>query len=437
MAKKRQKSNKKTLSLTQGSLALKQELERSQLEDALGRIQDLESDIGRVLRHMHEKVQQFEYLYQFSRLLNSTLDPTVVREKALEATCMLLGCETASLLLVDPKTAELYWDTALGNPGLKLKESLRLPINDQSIAGWVAMNNESVIINDVEKDPRYFKRAKGKSNFKTNNMICVPLVNKERVVGVLQAINKLESPNRPKAKREWPEFYESDQKLLETLAHQVAIAIENAKLYSSLKKNFYDTVEALVEAIEKKDHYTGGHTKRVVHYSMSIAKYMNLTKEELERIRLGAILHDVGKIGIEDKILKKDSPLDPDEWKVMKRHPQLGYEIMMRVEGLRDVIGGMRFHHERFDGKGYPLGLKGEEIPLLARIIAVADTYDAMVSTRPYRKGLPTQKAYDEIVRYSGTQFDPTVVEAFKKAYTQEKMGKKSGAIKATLSNCD
>jgi HD-GYP domain-containing protein (c-di-GMP phosphodiesterase class II) len=188
--------------------------------------------------------------------------------------------------------------------------------------------------------------------------------------------------------------------------------------------------------MEKKDRYTGGHTKRVVHYSMCIAQFMNLNQEELERVRMGAILHDVGKIGIEDKILKKDAPLDTDEWKIMQTHPQLGYEIMSRVDGLKDVIGGMRYHHERWDGKGYPMGLKGEEIPLIARVISVADTYDAMVSTRPYRKGLPAQKAFDEIVRYSGTQFDPTVVDAFVKAFEGGKM-RGSLTKNPKLANCD
>jgi HD-GYP domain-containing protein (c-di-GMP phosphodiesterase class II) len=168
---------------------------------------------------------------------------------------------------------------------------------------------------------------------------------------------------------------------------------------------------------------------------MCISKYLQVSSEELEKIRLGAILHDVGKIGIEDKILKKNAPLDPEEWKVMQTHPELGYDIMRRVEGLRDVIGGMRYHHERWDGRGYPLGLKGEEIPLMARIISVADTYDAMVSTRPYRKGIEPKVAFDEILRHRGSQFDPLVVEAFIEAFEKEKMGKGSGG--STLSNCD
>jgi HD-GYP domain-containing protein (c-di-GMP phosphodiesterase class II) len=162
---------------------------------------------------------------------------------------------------------------------------------------------------------------------------------------------------------------------------------------------------------------------------------MSLSTQELETLRWGAVLHDIGKIGVEDKILKKQAPLEEDEWKVMQRHPEFGFDIMNRVEGFEGVIDGMHFHHERWDGKGYPNGLKGEQIPWVARIISVADTYDAMVSTRPYRKGLDPKFAHDEIVKHSGTQFAPEVVEAFKQAFQKEKMGKGSGG--STLSNCD
>ena len=410
--------------------------ETPEVVEALGRIRGLESEIAHVLREMQEKVRQLELMNDFAGLMNSTLDPALVREKALEATCQLLRCQTASLLLVDPLKGEIFWETALGDEGQALKKSVRLPIDDRSIAGFVAMSGECVILNDVQRDPRHFKRnTPSADGFVSRTMICVPLTAKGRILGVLQALNKLPSvPERPSL-HEWPDFYEEDRKLLETLGHQVAIAIENAKLYSDIKKSFYDTVEALAEAIEKKDHYTGGHTKRVVYYSACIAKYMDVTPEQLERIRLGAILHDIGKIGIEDKILKKEAPLTPEEWKVMQQHPEIGGDILDRVDSLKDVVGAMKYHHERWDGKGYPLGLKGEEIPLVARVVSVADTYDAMVSTRPYRKGLDPKLAFDEIMKHRGSQFDPSIVDAFSEAFKNEKMGKGSGGSR--LNNCD
>ena len=270
------------------------------------------------------------------------------------------------------------------------------------------------------KEKRHFKKADQKNQFLTRNMVCVPVEAKGKLLGVLQALNRFNGP-----------FSEADLRLLETLANQVAIAVENSLLYQNLKNQFYETVFALATAIDAKDRYTGGHTKRVALFSELIAKYMDLSKEEVEEVRLGAVLHDVGKIGIDDKVLKKDSPLEKDEWEHMKQHPDLGYKILAHVKSLKTITDGMRYHHERPDGNGYPLGLKGEEIPRIASIISVADTFDAMTSNRPYRKGLEYEVAFDEIVKNSGTQFDQKVVDAFIKAFKMERMGKKKLKDKA------
>lgn len=415
-----QRKKTQTTNTDQAKTKLENQQDHFVISEVLGRMRGLEDEMASVLKEMEEKVEQLEQLNGFSSLLNSTLDEAIVREKALEATCRLLKCETASLYLVDPQKAELYWETALGSAGKELQKTVRLPIDDRSIAGYVAMYGESVILNDVEGDPRHFKANRSNSDFKTKTMICVPLKAKDRTIGVLQALNKLQTiPPRP-SRHSWPDFYESDKRILENLGHQVATAIENSQLYTNIKKNFFETCEALAEAIEKKDRYTGGHTKRVVHYSLCIAQKMQLSAEQLERLRLSAILHDVGKIGIEDLILKKAAALTPEEWTIMRSHPEFGYEIMGRVEGLRDVIGGVRYHHERWDGTGYPLGLKGEEIPLLARIISVADTYDAMTSTRPYRNGLAHEVACAEIFKYKNSQFDPEIVDSFVEVFAKE-----------------
>lgn len=406
---------------------------------SLEQVRGLEARMAEVLREMEEKVFQLETLNSFSSLMNSSLDPAIVREKAMEATCQLLRCQTASLLVANFEAQELQFETVINPEGRALKKQLRLPLDESSIAGWVALHGKSLVLDDVQSDPRHQKRANA-SGFKTQTMVCVPLRTQGKVVGVLQAINKVARVDRADnhQRQKTTLFDEADLRLLETLGHQVSIAMENARLYRQVKKGFFETCEALAEAIEKKDRYTGGHTKRVVHYSMCIAKYLKLTPTQLENLRLSAILHDVGKIGIEDKILKKESQLSPDEWKVMLQHPDLGYDILKRVEGLEEVIGGMRHHHERWDGKGYPLALKGPAIPLMARIIAVADTFDAMVSTRPYRKGLDPLFAHGEIVKHSGTQFDPTVVEAFELAFQNEKMGRGSGGSRSSrISNCD
>ncbi len=391
---------------------------KARLKELQVEILALQQEIRRVTVLTQRKVQQLEELSRFSGLLNSSLDLREVEQRALEATCRLLSCETASVLLIDFERAELFWHTALGQAGKILVETARLPIDDRSVAGRVAMSGERVVVADAERDPRHFARSgELTGGFKTRNLIAVPLYARGRVVGVLEAINK-----RPVGAGFEPE----DADLLESLGHQVAIALDNSRLYQDLRGSFYDTVEALAESIEKKDSYTGGHTKRVVHFALCIAKYLPLNQEQVERLRLGALLHDVGKIGIDDSILRKAAPLDEAEWKVMKRHPELGHSILGRVESLKDVLGAMRFHHERWDGKGYPLGLRGEEIPFMARIVAVADAYDAMVSTRPYRKGMDPGAARDEIVQNRGTQFDPRVVDAFCQAFENEKMGQRT-----------
>jgi HD-GYP domain-containing protein (c-di-GMP phosphodiesterase class II) len=233
-------------------------------------------------------------------------------------------------------------------------------------------------------------------------MICVPLKSKEKVIGVLQVINK-----------KYDFFDEEDKEALIALANQVAIAIENADLYQEVKEAFYCTAMALAEAIEKRDPYTGGHTKRVMDYSITIGKAMGLSKRELENLELAAILHDVGKIGVKDDILLKRGRLSPEELEEMIRHTKYGAEILNHLRHLRDVALGVKGHHERFDGKGYPDSLSGEEIPLIARIIAVADSFDAMTSDRPYRKAVDLERAFEELKNNMGTQFDRKVVEAF------------------------
>ena len=353
---------------------------------------------------LDRSVKQFTTLAEVGTLLNSTLDQNVVRKMAMEAITRLMHAEVGSLLLVDDENKELYFEVALGDKGERVKE-IRLKIGE-GIAGWVAEHGKPLLLQDVRKDPRFYKSADQKTEFVTRDMVCVPVKVKDKVIGVLQAINRAEGV-----------FTEDDVELFQLFSNQVAIALDNARLYEEIRETFFATAEALAEAIEKRDPYTGGHTKRVVNYCLVAAKYLNLTPEELEILKLSAILHDVGKIGVEDRILRKPGNLDDEEAKIMKMHPLLGAEIMRHIRQLKDLIPGMLHHHERPDGKGYPEGLKGMDIPIVARIISAADTYDAMTTNRPYRKGLSHQTAIDEIKKEAGAQFDKEVAEAFVKAF--------------------
>lgn len=182
---------------------------------------------------------------------------------------------------------------------------------------------------------------------------------------------------------------------------------------TELERNYESTLEALVTALDAREHETGNHSKRVAQYTMLLSDSLGVPKSDRLDIFRGAYLHDIGKIGVSDIILLKPGKLTPEEWEDMKQHPLIGQTILKQVGFLGGAVRMVYSHHERFDGKGYPRGLKGEEIPLAARIFAVVDALDTMTTNRPYRKALPYEQAKDEILRCSGTQFDPRIVEAF------------------------
>jgi hypothetical protein len=211
------------------------------------------------------------------------------------------------------------------------------------------------------------------------------------------------------------DFGTPEIRLLRSLAAQLGLAIVNADLYEDLKGFLVNTVRTLVSAIDAKDSYTAGHSERVNVVSMLLGNEMGLELRELEALYWGSLLHDVGKIGMPESILNKVGPLDDSEIDIVKQHPQRGWEMLHAIERLRHAAEGVRHHHERWDGAGYPAGLTGERIPLIARILAVADTFDAIVSNRSYRKGRSAAQALEVIESASGSQFDPDVVAALER----------------------
>ncbi len=394
----------------------------------------------------HALIDMQAKLYELSKMLNSNLDTKAVVRGAMEAIVSLVNAEVGSLLLVDKEKKELFFEVALGDSEKTLKE-IRLKFG-QGIAGWVAQEKKPIIVNDTSKDERFYKKADEKTGFITRNILCVPVLSRNEVIGVMQALNKKEGVFTPFDKTAGPEmspqpeanagtkpqntqtagknsyrtgFSKRDLKLLTSLTDQVAIALENASLHEELKRTFVEVVESLAEAIEKRDPYTGGHTKRVVQYSLMIADEIHLDGEERDRLKMGALLHDVGKIGIDDSVLRKPAKLDEIEFEKMKAHPSIGADILGKIPQIKNIIPGILHHHEWYNGKGYPDGLSGSTLPEIARIISIADTYDAMTTDRPYRKGLTHDFAIAELKKFSGTQFDPRFVDAFIKAFEKHK----------------
>jgi len=357
------------------------------------------------LSRIEERVERLGLLSKLGQVLNSTLDHKEVRRRAIEAATRLMKAEVGSLLLLDEEKGQLFFEVALGDREEDIKKcTLNL---GEGIAGWVAKYAQPLIVNDPKNDERFFKGVDESTDFRTRNIICVPLKIKDKVIGVLEAINKKDGGN----------FDEEDLSVFLSLADQVAIALDNSRLYQDLEEMFFQTAESLADAIEKRDPYTGGHTQRVTQYSLIIAKYLDLKPLEKKWLKIASVLHDIGKIGVEDHILKKPNPLSAEEYDIIKKHSNMGAEILEHVKQLRNIVPGVKYHHEKIDGGGYPDGLKGEHIPLLAKIVAVADTYDAMTTDRPYRRALKKDEAVEELKRCAGTQFDQEVVKAFVKAY--------------------
>lgn len=337
-------------------------------------------------------------------IVNTSLDISEIEARTIEAAMRLVQSEQASLLLLDESTGELYFDTATGDKGEEVKQ-IRLK-KGEGIAGWVAEHNEPLIVPDVNADPRFTARVDRKSGFITRNILCVPVRIKSRLIGVLQAINK-----RGDA------FSEEDQDYLTALANQVAVAIENARLYQDLRAAFHSTVQSLAEAMDLRDQATKGHARRVVNYSVGIARVMGMPPKLMGTLKLAAMLHDVGMIGISDEQVRRADLAGKERGEIIKRHVDLSCQILGNIKQLKDCMPVIRHHHEHYDGSGYPDGLKGNQIPILARIIAAADTFDALSTQRAYLPKVAREQALERVKAMSGKELDPSVVEGLLEAY--------------------
>lgn len=235
-----------------------------------------------------------------------------------------------------------------------------------------------------------------------STLLAVPLISEQKVKGIL-----LLGDRQPGG------FVQEEVFVIEKIAAQIAVALKNAQLYEDMRSLFINTVTSLANAIDAKSPWTKGHSERVMRLSADIAKEMGMAELLIEQIEVAGLLHDIGKIGILEELLENPEKISEDELPPMRLHPEKGVAILSPIKELQDILPTIRHHHERYDGCGYPDGLKGEDIPIQARIVAVADAYDAMVSDRPYKKGFSKSKALELLQQGSGTQFDPGVVKCF------------------------
>ena len=352
-------------------------------------------------RSEQENKARLNLLYEVGKKVGSSSQMSKLLERIILMTQRTLKASASSVLLFNDKEQELFFEVAVGQAGKALRQ-IRLG-TQSGIAGWVARNGKPLIVNDVTKDQRFKKDIDEITGFVTRSIICAPLIVHRKTIGVIEVLNKLDGSD----------FSERDLETLVSVASTAAISIENARLHQTVLDAYKSTIKALAAAIDAKDPYTRGHSQRVMECALLGGTSLSLPKEELEDLEYAGILHDIGKIAIADSLLNKPDSLTPEEWDIVREHPLIGANMLDGIPFLEKARKLVLHHHERHDGKGYPSGLKGEDIPVGARLIAVADAFDTMTTDRSYRAALTVDYTISELYGCSGTQFCPVAVEAF------------------------
>jgi response regulator RpfG family c-di-GMP phosphodiesterase len=307
----------------------------------------------------------------------------------VERLCILLKARQGALRF-EPKIIKTRPDVPA--------EPLRL---SRSILGKSVREEVCLLAGDARSDER-FVGSQSIMNMRIRSVMCAPLISKGSVLGVVYLDNR-KAPDR---------FDEDDLALLSALANQSAVAIENSLLYEEVQRGYHEAILALMNTVDAKDSYTSGHSQRTSRYAHGIAREMGVSEEECKKVRIGAELHDIGKIGVGDFILGKQDTLSAVEFNTIQAHVLAGENIVKPIRYLRFALPMIRHHHEHYDGTGYPDRLKGDQIPLGARIIGAADAFDAMTTQRPYNKPLSTREALRKCIALKGKQFDPEVIDA-------------------------
>lgn len=354
--------------------------------------------IDRTMELSH-KIETIQVMHEIDRNILSTLEPEEILETVTRMVARIIPCDRATVVLVDREKGGFLYAAGFGVTFVP--KGTLVPFSDSSAKDMVETGRTEYVSNLSEvKELLPTERRFLEDGFLSH--VRVPLTVKGEVAGILTVGAKRAAA-----------FTQDNLSTLEKLAYQIGVALQNARQLKDLEELFLGTVKSLSSAIDAKSKWTAGHSERVTAYALQIGKEMGVSEKELRDLQLAGLLHDIGKIGTYETILDKPGKLTDEELAIMRQHPAKGAEILSPIKQFKDITPAIRYHQEFYDGTGYPEGLKGEAIPLYARIIGVADTVDALGADRPYRNGKPMDVIIAELKRCSGTQFDPKVVEAF------------------------
>lgn len=352
-----------------------------------------DNDLSLAIQELSNAYEELSLLYRISEVF-SFLSVDDICSRIVNEAISTIGVKTAAVLFLDEKGKKLYTKTFSGNWDNKRQFS------KESGVLWDAIEKKKSLTFCKLKETEHSDYFPGLSSL----MVC-PIVGKAKTIGTIVVADKELDK----------EFYSNDSKLLMAISVQAGFAIENAFLYNELESLLLGSIASLVKALEASSHWTAGHTERVTEYALGIGQAMGLESEFIDKLKITSLLHDIGKIATPKEILNKNCKLAEDEWIEIRKHPSMGAEILRELKQFEEIILSIKYHHEYWDGSRGIFGLKQNEIPLMARILAVADTFDALTSYRPYREKKSKEDAVKEIVRCSGMQFDPSVVDAFLK----------------------
>lgn len=356
--------------------------------------------IEKVCTELSQSYEELMLLYNLSSHMKVTQSSSTYLQLACDQLTQLINVEGIAIFLdkeIDgAKRLALSAGSGLVSIDPDLADILQI-----HLAAELKQGKEALLDSDFDSPFRYDWPRDIKS------VIAVPLNGADNMIGLMVATNIVDKPD----------FDNIDVKLFNSVAHQCAVFLENGRLFGDLKELFVGSLKALTSSIDAKDQYTRGHSERVAFIARwitdRIAEVTPIDEDEVHRIYLAGLLHDIGKIGISEAVLRKRGKLDDDEMARIKAHPQIGASILSEIKQMRDIVPGVLTHHERMDGKGYPKGLTGDRIPLIGKIISLADSFDAMTSRRVYREALSIKRAMAEIEKGIGTQFDPEIARIF------------------------